>query len=155
MLGLVVLLMCGLLNARSFRVTVAKEGVPPRATADCSTSGPSVQRLTCRFQGVGSLGRPPCDTGRRVYTITLTRRGRPRPGFTCVRAMPRGLRQLHLGERFRSGPFGCRHLSVPSLDPTLPWPSLTGGREGRFRCRRGTGPAGFSLDAYGGTHWPI
>ena len=35
--------------AESFRVTVAKEGVPPGSTVDRSTSGPGVQRLTCRF----------------------------------------------------------------------------------------------------------
>ena len=142
-------------EAKSFGVTVTKQGLKPRAMADCTTFGAGVQRLTCRFYSIGSLGRPPCATGRRVYTITLTRRGRPRTGVSCVGAKPRGLRVLRLGERFRSGPFVCRHLSVPSLDQTVPWPRLTGGREGRFRCRRGTGGAGFSLDAYGGTRWPV
>ena len=66
----------------------------------------------------------------------------------------RRLPLLRLGERFRSGPFVCRHLSVPSLDRSTPWPKPTGGREGRLRGRRG-GPAGFSFDVHSCVTWPV
>lgn len=136
-------------EAKSFRVTLTKPGVAKPTTADCATSGPGVRRLRCRLYRTGALPGSRCDSGRAVYTMTIARRGRPRPGFTCIRKASRRLPRLGVGERFRSGPFVCRHLRVASLDQTTPWPKLTGGHEGRLRCRRGSGPAGFSYDVDG------
>ena len=103
--------------AESFWVTVAQGG--SAAGLDCRLQHVRAGRPAAHLPVLPpeSTARSALRTGRAVYTITLTRRGRPRPGFSCVRAVPRGLRRLRLGERFRSGPFVCRHLSVPSLDP--------------------------------------
>lgn len=142
-------------EAKSFQVTLAKEGVIQRATAECTTSGLRDRRLTCLTYGTALPRGARCNVGRAVRTMTLTSRGRPRPGFTCIRQASRRLPRLRVGERFRSGPFVCRHLWVKSLDGSVPWPKLTGGREGRLRCRRGSGPAGFSFNADASVTWPV
>ena len=125
-------------EARSFRATLAKEGVVQRATAECTTSGPGAGRLTCLLYGAKLPRGARCDFGGAIRTMTMTRRGGARSGFTCIDEAFHGQPLLRSGRRFRAGPFVCRHLSV----------RRGGEREGLLRCRRGAGP-GFSFDARG------
>lgn len=125
-------------EAKSFRATLAKEGVVQRATAECTTSGRGAGRLTCLLYGARLPRGARCDFGGAIATMTMTLRGRPRRAFTCIDEAFHRQPRLRAGKRFRSGPFVCRHLSV----------RRDGGREGLLRCRRGAGP-GFSFDARG------